>query len=247
MKRISFASLAIAMLLLGSMATPSYAETLWYNGDLDASYTFGVFNQISPTITAGTYDDFIVPAGGWTINTLYSNNIVNNSTITGAYWEIRQGVSPGDGGTLLWSGTSLISDNVSVVATGRQSNDPFPEMTVAVTNLNFGLDAGTYWLRVTPIISDDDNVAVNISPTTGANAVGINPGNSFVCYSTATQTIDYADSGKFIFGDDFTGTLDFSMGIDGTVGSQVPLPPSILLLASTLLALGVHGFRARGH
>jgi hypothetical protein len=244
MKRISFARLALAMLLLGSMATPSYADTLWYNGDLDTNYTFGLSNQISPTLTASLYDDFIVPAGGWTINTLYSNNIVNNSTITGAYWEIRQGVSAGNGGTLLWSGTSLISDNVSVEATGRQSNDPFPEMTVAVTNLNFGLDEGTYWLSVTPMIISDDNGGVNISPTTGANAVGFNSGNSFTCNYTATHTIDYADVPSFL---GIEGSVDFSMGIDGTVGSPVPLPPSILLLASALLALGVHGFRARGH
>ena len=42
-----------------------------------------------------------------------------------------------------------------------------------------------------------------------------------------------------------TWDLDFSMGINGTDPNAVPLPPSILLLASALLAMGAHGFWVR--
>jgi len=250
MKRISIVRLALCMLLLGSMVAPSIADTLWYNGDYyyddnnrpaEQANRY-VSNQISPALNARAYDDFVVSASGWTINTLYSNNIVYNSTITEAYWEIRRGMSDGNGGTLLFSGTS----SASVVATGRISNpnDNNPEMTVAVdvTGLNLSLAAGTYWLSVTPIISDDNGWAAN-TITIGLNAFGMYPGNNgngFACYVDAITNQKYRD-GDYVFG----WPVDYSMGIEGTVGSSVPIPASILLLASALLRLGAHGFRVR--
>jgi hypothetical protein len=254
MKRISIARLALAMLLLGSMATPSIADTLWFNGDYDFIENHYVDNQISSTLTARTYDDFLVPASGWTINTLYSNIVnpySNTFEITGVDWEIRQDMvgthDPpyrGNGGTLISSGTITSSDpNFSVTSTGRYSgNDTlhqYPEQTVAVTGLNLSLLPGTYWLSVTPYVTGDDGVCNTV--TIGTNATGFIPGNGFASYSNADPPVLYAD-GYYVL----NGPIDYSMGIDGTAGSQVPLPPSILLLASALLRLGVHGFRVRG-
>ncbi|MDO9070197.1 MAG: hypothetical protein Q7V36_01595, partial [Deltaproteobacteria bacterium] len=202
---------------------------------------------ISPTLNARTYDDFVVPDSGWTINTLYSNNFVYNSTITEAYWEIRQGVvgfnneTAGDVGTLIISGTS----SATVTPTGRYSPDDFlqtyPEQTVAVdvTGQNLFLSDGTYWLSVTPIVLDANGWVAN-TVTTGENGTGFNFGKGFACYIDANTNQQYAD-GNYLF----DGPIDYSMGIDGTTGGQVPIPPSILLLASGLLALSVHGFRAR--
>jgi hypothetical protein len=230
MKRISIARLALGMLLLGSMVTPSIANTLWYNGDIDLTYEANVPNQIIGGLTDKTYDDFLVPTGSnWTINTLYSNNIVRGrTTISGAYWEIRQGVSADGGGTLLFSGTSP----ANLDPTGRYLQDGSyqdPEITVAVTGLNISLAAGTYWLCVTPILSATDT-GVYSSPTTG-----IYPGNSFLFYQDVFMPQENI----------LAWDLDFSMGINGTDPNAVPLPPSILLLASALLAMGAHGFWVR--
>ena len=242
MKRISIAGLALGMLLLGSMVTPSIADTLWYNGDYDQTLNRYVSNQISDALNARTYDDFVVPAGGWTINTLYSNNIVNTSTstITEAYWEIRQGVSAGNGGTLLLSSTSL----ASLAATDRYldgSDYNNPEMKVAVTGLDLSLAAGTYWLCVTPYVPGGEG-AVSNTVTRGENATGFNSGNGLFCSNASNPEILYVD-GNFLFG--FESGIDYSMGIEGTVGSSVPIPPSILLLASALLAMSAHGFWVR--
>ncbi len=242
MKRISIARLALCLLLLGVMATPSSADTLWYNGDYDltGNVTSCQSNQISPsfdnpTLNCRTYDDFVVPPGGWTINTLYSNNFLLNSTpittITGAYWEIRTGVSAGDGGTLMFSGTANLS-GMSVDSTGRSFDNQDPEVRVAVTNLNFVLTAGTYWQSVPPITSGGYEYVAN-SFTTGTGATGLILGNSYYCFYDANNNIN------------FEVGVDCSMGIEGTVGSEAPVPASLLLLASGLLALGFYRFRAR--
>lgn len=262
MKRISIVGVALCMLLLGSMATPSIADPLWYNGDWyvvnyqqydpvnDYLANRYVSNQISPTLTARTYDDFVVPVDGWTINTLYSNNVNpsdNTVTITGVSYEIRQGMVgthdypyQGDGGTVISSGSST---NFTVTDTGRFSGDDpgqfYPEQTVAVTGLNFFLPEGTYWLSVTPKVSAGDGV-LNSTITLGDNEIGFLYGNGLRSYADAYSDVLYTD-GYYVL----DRPLDYSLGIEGTVGSTVPLPPSILLLASGLLALGAHGFWVR--
>ena len=56
---------------------------------------------------ASVYDDFIVPSGsGWNVTAVFSDNLPN-TRVTGANWEIRQGVSEGNGGTLIASGTTI--------------------------------------------------------------------------------------------------------------------------------------------
>lgn len=258
MKRISIVGVALCMLLLGSMATPSNADTLWYNGDWyvlnwpnsDNLANRYVPNQISPTLTTRTYDDFVVPAGGWTINTLYSNiynPFTDAFTITEVSYEIRQGlvgtnVYPyqGDGGTVISSG---ISANFTVTPTGRYSGDDtnqiYPEQTVAVTGLNFFLPEGTYWLSVTPKIPEGAGLS-NTVTIGGGNAIGFLPGNGLFSYDGLDPPILYAD-GYYVLDQ----PIDYSMGIEGTTGGQVPIPPSILLLSSALLALGAHGFWVR--
>ena len=257
MKRISIVGLALCMILLGPMAAPSIADTLWYNGDWyvltwpdynDQANRY-ISNQISPTLTAITYDDFAVPAGGWTINTLFAN-IVNPYTeaftITQVSYEIRQGMVgghdypiPGDGGTVIFSGSSA---DFTVTPTGRYWGDYdylHPEQTVAVTGLNFFLPEGTYWLSVTPEVPEG-NGDLSSTVTIGDNATGFLLGNGLYSYYGMDPPLLYTD-GDYLLG----WPMDFSMGIEGTVGGQVPLPPSILLLASALFALGAHGFLVR--
>lgn len=260
MKRISIVGLALCILFLGSMTTASHADTLWYNGDWHVFNTQyypddGLANRyqgnlISPSLTARTYDDFAVPAGGWTINTLFSNNINPSdtpSTITGVSYEIRQGMvgtldypNPGDGGTVISSGSSA---NFTVTPTGRYAGDDifqtYPEQTVAITGLNFFLPEGTYWLSVTPEVSEGSGIPNN-TVTIGDNAIGFRGGNSLLSYNGVTPPYLFVDS-EYAFGQ----PVDYSMGIEGTTGGQAPIPPSMLLLASGLLALGAHGFWGR--
>src|SRR6266702_414405 len=73
---------------------------LWYNGDFNG--VNGLANEDNTALGSGefasVYDDFNVPSGGWTVTAVFSDNL-SSTTITGATWEIRQGISEGNGGT----------------------------------------------------------------------------------------------------------------------------------------------------
>src|SRR5204862_127440 len=86
--------------------TPSCPSgALWYNGDFNGANALA--NEENTSLGSGqfasVYDNFIVPSGpGWTVTSVFSDNL-SSTNITGAAWEIRQGVSEGNGGTLIAS------------------------------------------------------------------------------------------------------------------------------------------------
>src|ERR1700730_18564493 len=95
---------------------------LWYNGDFDGRN--GGANQYEGQFGAGqfssVYDNFTGPGSGqsWNVSALFSNNIMDPGLlgqITSANYQIRTGVSAGNGGTLLFSGVSA----ATVTPTGR--------------------------------------------------------------------------------------------------------------------------------
>ena len=99
---------------------------LWYNGD---------FNQLNGLANgdnwdgsggyARVYDDFFVnDPNGWDVTGVFSDNL-STTNITGAYWEIRQGISAGNGGTLIASGMTMT-----------------PIVTLSVRNQPLALNAG---------------------------------------------------------------------------------------------------------
>ena len=134
-------------------ATPTGTPTctpgpLWYNGDFNG--VNGLANEDNTSLGSGqfasVYDDFNVPSPGWSVTAVFSDNL-SSTTVTGALWEIRQGVSEGNGGTLIASGMTMTP---VVTPTGR-SGFGFTEYMVEVTGLNVSLADGTYFLNVTPI------------------------------------------------------------------------------------------------
>ncbi|MDR3618455.1 MAG: PEP-CTERM sorting domain-containing protein [Paludisphaera borealis] len=221
--------LAAALLLNGGTARAD--GILWYNGDFDGRDA--LVNQTGAA-DGLVYDNFIVPTGStFTITAVFSNNLMYDPTAAStAYWEIRSGVSAGDGGTLVASGDG--ADGVT--ATGR-----FEPVIPGVSNVyeytnqvsvNVTLGAGTYWLAVAPDVSNQNSY---ISTTSGANAVGSpagNDGDSFVSSTffgaNFTPTSDDSQEGP--------GTWDYSMGVIGTAAPTVPEPSSLLMGMVGLLA-----------
>ena len=148
------------------------------------------------------------------MGSVFSNNL-ENTNVTGATWEIRQGISEGNGGTLIASGTTVTP---VVTPTGR-SGFGFTEFMVEVTGLNVHLAPGTYWLNVT--VTGDLSGRSFDSTTVGANCVGTPCGNNQNAFF---------DSNFFgvVFGptSDQGQPTDFSMGITtgGGGGSPTPTP-----------------------
>jgi hypothetical protein len=216
------AGLLAAAAILHGPPTAAGGSILWYNGDYDGRDT--QVNQTGPA-DGRIYDDFIVPTGfTFTITSVFSNNFMfsppDPATATAA-WEIRSGVSAGNGGTLLDSGDGADT----LTATGRSINVPpfgnIAELTNSVS-VNVTLGAGTYWLSVAPDVSNQNSF---IGTTSGANAVGTPPGNDGNSFFSSTffgqnfvSTTDPSIEGP--------GTWDYSMGV---VGTAVPEPSSLLL------------------
>ncbi len=183
-------------------------DALWYNGDFDGIDGLNNQQDASTGDFYHIYDDFNVnDSGGWDVRSVFSDNLTV-TTVTGATWEIRQGITSGNGGTLIASGTTMTP---VVTATGR-SGFGFTEFMVEVTGLSVHLDPGTYHLNVTPISELDGNGEFN-STTSGANCIGTPCGdndNAFldgpVFFANYEPVAD--------FGSQFH---DFSMGVNGVV------------------------------
>ena len=167
---------------------------------------------------------------GWHVTAVFSDNLITPGLpITAADWEIRTGVSEGNAGTLIASGTT----NSPVVTLTGRGGFGFLEYMVEVTGLNVFLpmlpSGQHYWLNVTPV--DNGTGRSFNSTTSGANAVGMPPGNDQNAFFNST-----------FFGYNFTSTgnpfigqpYDFSNGVIGTV---VPEPPPWAMMAMGAVVL----------
>jgi hypothetical protein len=186
---------------------------LWYNGDLNGP---GLANEQNTSIgeVNHVYDDFLVTdSGGWDVTAVFSDNL-ENTNVTGATWEIRQGISAGNCGILIDSGMTMTP---VVTPTGRSAFG-FTEYQIEVTGLAVHLpfSAGLYWLNVTPI--GDGTGRSFDSITSGANCVGTPCGND--------QNAFFSSSGPPPFGPSCSPVPeDFSMGVIGSgSGGGTPTP-----------------------
>ena len=211
----------------------SASAQLWYNGDFDA--VSGLANELNTAVTDSVvYEDFnVTDPMGWTINSVFSNNLTDVTGITQANWSIRSGVSAGNGGTLVASGTGAGATESSTGRSGFGLN----EATIEVSGLNVYLAPGTYWLSVTPIGFGSGRSFV--STTSGTNAIGTPAGNNANSFWTSST-----------FGSNFSDTAgvmgrpsDFSLGVRGNVGSPVPEPGNIALIIG--MGVTATGFATR--
>ncbi|WP_165230734.1 hypothetical protein [Aquisphaera insulae] len=228
--------LVVAVALAGVSATvrSTHADSiLWYNGDFNESNALnnGLY---SSSLYSLVYEDFIIPVGQtWLIQGVFSNNLMTTTTSTSAYWEIRSGVSSGDGGTLIASGTN----DATLAATGR-SGFGLDEYLVSVTGLGISLTSGTYWLTVAPVV--EDNPVSFITTTSGANSIGAPPGDDDNSYLTSTFDSIYFDPAQNYVG----YPADFSMGVTG-VALAIPEPSALVSASIGAVFLGSFAVRRR--
>jgi uncharacterized protein (TIGR03437 family) len=196
------------------------ATTGWYNGDWREAIPGQGNWYVSDAAFGRTYDDFVVPNGGWTVAGVFSNNsIYTSAAITEASWEIRGGMAANNGGTLIASGRGHATQTVI----GAVGNGVYV-YRIEVDGLQVHLAAGMYWLSVTPVAAGENQAYV--CATLGANAVGNPPGNdgkAFYHDPGAADFIVAQTSGQY-------GTSgDFSQGV---LISTVPAVPAIAAVVS---------------
>jgi hypothetical protein len=212
----------IAPLALAAAAlspAPGAAATLFYNGD--ANSTQGNFldcHGCRAPEGVKIYDDFQIAAGQqWDLTALYGNyitqsqyDIVDPSMAT---WEIRQGISQGNSGTLLASG------DASLTVTPQGLSNGLFEYTMQVDIPALNLGPGQYWMTLAP---DFTSVETFVDATSGTNGVNqITDGQSYVAGWVFTPI---ESVGGYLH--QFTGqsNYDFSYGIVGTETSTLPTP-----------------------
>jgi hypothetical protein len=223
MKKVALLSL-FALLFLSTFAS---AATLFYSGDFDPNNpnANGLANENDAIVGgnpygAATYQNFTLGSDS-TATGLFTNNL-SQLTPTSGYWEIRSGMSEGNGGTLVASGTGSVTNN----PTGR-SGFGYTEYTNEVDGLSISLSGGTqYWEAVVPVCTTCAGRSFN-SNTFGLNSIGSQQSN-----------LQFWNSS--FFGANYTNANNegvfqsFSAGVVG--GSSVPEPSSMIMLGSGLLA-----------
>jgi hypothetical protein len=212
-----FCGLFAAALSLFSINGAS-AQVLWYNGDNNG--VTGLFSTNSNSYSGYSglvYDDFTVTSsGGWQVEGVYGNFLLPGA-VSNANWAILSGVSAGNGGTVVASGTS----SVSLTAIGTEGSSTLYKL--AVTGLNFNLAPGTYWLGLQPISSTGYGYLVT---TSGANAIGTPAGNDGNAFWTEASLGIPLDGLNFKSTTSVASNLDdFSLGVTG-VPANVPEPSS---------------------
>lgn len=219
--------------LLSALTFPVFGDIVgFYSGDFDPSNpdSNALANETNALVSgsptgASTYQSFVVPTGGWTVTRLFSNNLIDFGA-TSAYWEIRSGVSAGDGGTLLHSGTDLAP---TISATGRTALG-YDEATVSVSGLSIFLAPGAYWMTVTPQDATASGRSFQTN-TFGLNAIGTVPQN--VAYLNSTFFgANFENANGFGVFPAFSG----GVYIDAVTGVPEPVDFSIVLLGSAGLA-----------
>jgi hypothetical protein len=186
------------------------ARVGWYNGDWlsgrpgQANWYFsrGDFSRV--------YDDFLVPASGWTVVGVFSMNRMDFEGITKAAWEIRKDMSPGKGGKKVASGVSPATQ-IRVAGLGPFPADALIGYRIQVDGLNIRLAPGRYWLSVAPV---GKNAAWYVCATRGTNAVGDPAGtNGSSLVDRTNSNARFASPMLQGSSGQFGRAADFSMGV----------------------------------
>jgi len=223
MKKILIASLLV-------LTASAFAQVEFYGGDGDGRN--GLASEKNGTITGGawTFDNFDHKGGA--ITALWGNFLINYATApTDVGYEIRSGVTAGNGGKLEASGKLT---NPTYVATGRiyfAFTERYIKGGVSIPSL----PAGRYWIGLEPRQTAAGRSFVSttsgtdLGPTSDPNppptGTPLKDGNAF--FNSAHFGVVFGP----VSGQLGAGTWDFSYGV------EIPEPTSLGLLAVGALAL----------
>ena len=234
--KIQTAVIALAG-LVAATSLASAGTVKYYGGDPDD--VSGLLDIRSAISDALVFDDF--DWSGGSVDRVFGNYSSNANAFANAIvsmeFEIRTGVSSGNGGTLVASG---LTTNFTWVDTGIDYLGADGFRGTADVN-NFNLDPGTYFLALRPVF----NVPSNSVPfsyllsTSGTNSVGTPTGNGNSFFQSTGGTaglFSYLESeSDELLGD---GTWDFSQGVE-----MVPLPTGAAMGVAGIALVGLRRWR----
>ncbi len=214
-RRPRIASIAAGLVLLTGAAAP--AALLFYGGDYHGGLYSSVNGQNTGYSDTYAFDNFTISdPGGWVVTSFFSNNLMNfDIGVPGpgrAYYEVRQGMSPGDGGSLISSGTVPATQT----PTGRMNGSDVEYTILGTLPSSLTLGPGNYFLSIVPIGfgSGDVTPFSFITATDGANGVGSPLGNY--------NTFWWRDGGPFydplLDPQENGASTGLSLGVYGTAG-----------------------------
>jgi hypothetical protein len=189
----------------------------WYNGD----WRSGIPGRANWYSSGGdysrVYEDFVVPAGGWTVMGVFSINRMDFEGVGKAAWEIRRDMSPGKGGKKVASGISAATQT-RVPGLGPFPADALIGYRIEVDGLNIPLAPGRYWVSVAPV---GKNAAWYLCGTKGENAIGEPAGtNGSSLVDVPDPRARFAGPMRDGGGGQFGKSGDFSLGV--MVGATPP-------------------------
>ncbi|BDC47932.1 hypothetical protein F183_A02480 [Bryobacterales bacterium F-183] len=178
--------------ILSTLSLPTFGDVIgFYSGDYEPLHrdrnwfiNYDANVVVSRPTSMSVYQAFVVPAGGWTVTRLFTNTLLHYPAPE-AYWEIRSGVSEGDGGTLLHSGSYPAPTVTPISSTNVKQ--------VTVSGLSIFLQPGTYWMTVTPRNLEIPAAAFYLPPAAQVNTFGLN------AIGTVPQNVVYANSVAYKF------------------------------------------------
>jgi hypothetical protein len=226
MKKISLLSLFALVFIAPLAKAQCGSNCLFYGGDFDLSNpnANSLANENDAIVGgtpygAATYQNFVLDQNVDIVQ-MFSNNLSGLNPSTG-YWEFRSGVSEGNGGALIASGTAAMAQ----IPTGR-SGFGLTEYRDQIDGIDVDLFADTFWFTVVPNDPNNANRSFN-SNTFGLNSVG-----------TQISNQQYWNSASL--GANFTNANNegvFPTFSDGLVNTIEPEASSFILFGTGLVGI----------
>ncbi len=209
----------LATILCAIAANASADEVLWYGGDTD--FASGLTSGYGFGGDSNVYDDFEVGTGGVTVTGLFGDFLVlaGHDSVDQVEYEIRSGMSSGNGGAIIAMGTASASQEY------RGQWNQLNYYRITTVDLDVSLTSGEYWMSLAPI-SDRH---VTVVTTSGVNGIGSPLGNGNAFWNAPWFGAHFVPVEEVLGGH---RNWDFSYGI---IGTPVPAPGAILVLLPGLL------------